>query len=132
MRARVTGTLKSFWNENVTAMAIAGILAMMMLAGCVAGGMNPFAGTTTVSYEKTADGPRLSYTSSKEQNNLHAEGNVDTGAFNVTVDKAGAQDSAVAALLQAQTALLQSFQQIMQQIAPLIGQAAKTAAVSGS
>jgi len=106
---------KAWWSEVEPAAAIAGILAILMLCGGCAAGVNPFAGQTTATWEKTADGLQLKYASSKEQNNLHAKGNVNTGDFEVTVDKAGAQDSAVAAFLQAQTAFLQTLQQILNQ-----------------
>ena len=106
-----------------------GLLACLLsISGCT----NPFAGRTEVTFHKTADGIDLSYDSTKEENHLTAVGNVNKGDFNISVEKAGAQDSAVAALLAAQTAVLQTVQQIMQQVAPLIENAAKTAAVSGS
>ncbi len=123
----IKARFSAWWPEVEPAAAIAAILAALMLAGC-ATGVNPFAGTTTASWEKTENGLQLKYASSKEQNNLHAKGNVTTGDFEVTVDKAGAQDSAVAAFLQAQTLFLQTVQQILQQAQ----NAGKAAAVSGS
>lgn len=117
----------AWWPQIEPAAEIAFVLAALMVSGCATGG-NPFAGTTTATWEKTADGLQLKYASSKEQNNLHATGNVNTGNFEVTVDKAGAQDSAVAAFLQAQTLFLQTLQQILNQAL----NTGKAAAVSGS
>lgn len=117
----------AWWPQVEPAVAVAVILAAIMIGGCSTG-VNPFAGTTTATWEKTADGLTLKYASSKEQNNLHAKGNVTTGDFEVTVDKAGAQDSAVAAFLQAQTVFLQTLQQILNQAL----NTSKAAAVSGS
>lgn len=123
----IKARFKAWWTEVEPAAAIAGLLLAMMLAGCGAG-VNPFAGQTTATWQKTADGLELKYASSKEQNNLHAKGNVNTGDFEVTVDKAGAQDSAVAAFLQAQTSFLQTIQKILDQAQ----NAGKAAALSGS
>jgi len=90
-----------------------------------------FAGKTTATWQKTADGLTLNYTSDKEQNNLHAKGNVKSGEFEVSVDKAGAQESAVVAALQAQAAMAQMLQQLLQQVMPLITDAAKAGALAG-
>lgn len=116
----------AWWPQVEPAVAVAGILAAIMIGGCGVGA-NPFAGQTQVELVKP-DGEKLSYASSKEQNNLHAEFDPATGKFKVDVDKAGAQDSAVAAFLQAQTVFLQTLQQILNQAL----NTSKAAAVSGS
>lgn len=124
----IKARIGQWWPTVEPAIAVAFILAAIMIGGCSTG-INPFAGTTTATWEKNADGSlNLKYASSKEQNNLHAEFNPDTGKFTVTVDKAGAQDSAVAALLQAQSAFLNTVNQILQQVQG----ASKAAAISGS
>ena len=82
-------------------------LALLFLAGC---GYSMFAGKTKAIYI-TPDGTRIEYESDKEQQNLHFKKTSTT--VEVSTDKAGAQESAVAAALQSQAALMDVLRELM-------------------
>ena len=93
-------------------------LALLFLTSC---GYSMFAGKTKAIYI-TPDGTRIEYESDKEQQNLHFKKTATT--VEVSTDKAGAQESAVAAALQSQAALMDVLRELM----PLL----KPAAMAGS
>jgi len=77
--------------------------ALLVVSGC---GYSAFAGKTKASWTMP-DGKVIAYESDKETTGLEAEFNPKTGAFRVRVDKAGAQESAVAAALEQSKAALE-------------------------
>lgn len=90
------------------------LAAAIGLAGCA----SMFTSKTAASYQVSADGTKLiSYTSDKEENGLDAtwentpDGNVKL--VHIKVDKAGAQESAVAAALQLQVELVKMLQALL-------------------
>jgi len=78
------------------------------LSGC---GYSFFAAKTRALYV-TPDGVRVEYESDKEQQNLHFEKKAD-GSIKVSVDKAGAQEQAIAAMMQSYASMMQMLQQLM-------------------
>lgn len=105
-------------------------VAIMIIFAISSCGYSMFAGKTTASYV-APDGTQINYSSDKEQNNLEAAYDPVTKAWHIHVDKSGAQESATAAAMQFQAAMLALYSKLADQVTALAAAGAKAGALSG-
>lgn len=101
-------------------------LLSSLLAGC---GVSQYTASTTASANK--DG--FNYTSNKNQESLHATGEIDPGTGNMKFDvttTATTPEAAIAAAMQSNLKLQEQLSAILQALIPIIQAAAKAAAAS--
>jgi len=103
---------------------------ILLLSGC---GVDRFLGSTTASYEITPSGPKIYYSSNKDQQGFKADVELDdkgkVKAFHVSTT-ATTPEAAIAAVLQSNLKFQEQFGDILKTFIPMVEQAVTKGAVA--